>query len=90
MSRCPGGLEQLSGQGRVHGLPVSWDSFDPKLAGHAWTIQQRVVCGVFELVDLVGMASILTIGVMYDLHAATVVDEIVVEEGYVEMNKKVI
>ena len=42
------------------------------------------------MVDLVGMASILTIGVMYDLHAATVVDEIVVEEGYVEMNKKVI
>ena len=59
---------------------------DPGWVGYGCTTQQRVVCG--ESVYLVGIASILTIGAMHHSNVATMANEMLVEEGYVEVNEK--
>ena len=78
-----------SGKRQVRNAPVRWQSLDPGWTGYRWsTQQQRDVCGVVVFVDFMGMTSTITVATTKDSNAATIVNEVVVEEGYVEAQKK--
>ena len=78
-----------SEQGRVRGVTEPRDALDSGWTGYGWsTKQQRDVCGVVVFVDFMGMTSTITVATTKDSNAATIVNEVVVEEGYVEAQKK--